>query len=525
MNQPHVPARPVFPINSFDAQRIEDAFALMGPKWTTWSVMALAQEGRPMRIRDIAAKLPFVSEQVLGLRLAATQTGGLVTRTDTRHGAPYRLSALGESLTHVHRTLADWSRIYLAPDATAEAERVEDAVGRLRPRHSTALIQVLADGGPMRFGHIAEGIGRADAFTRQRLLRLQADGLVTRTGPQHGAPYTLTDAGQELGPVYATVERWSAPLVHPVDPVAPCPRRDDPADPLRCPVGVGRRPNRSSPAPERCRTERPVQPRLPAATAGADCRNHSVGPGTGQVIRVALRTRGTPPSRRRPRAPRPFTALRTRARSPPPTRAWSFDHVRPSRPVPPRRGTGQPQVSRRLQRDRRRRLRPRGPLATPLPRRRAPASSSSPLPTSGSGSAGSATTSSCGGSPRPRTPSPRPAGRRPSTTSPRPRSSPASPPPWPRTTPHPTRTRTTDASWRTRRCAGPMPSSRCSMPAGAEGQPSTEPSRSPLPTGWQVSRSTLFAADGTPRPSCCGPVPGAGVRGRRWCSRPAPRPI
>ncbi|MFF5456173.1 winged helix-turn-helix transcriptional regulator [Streptomyces sp. NPDC012950] len=82
MNQPHVPARPVFPINSFDAQRIEDAFALMGPKWTTWSVMALAQEGRPMRIRDIAAKLPFVSEQVLGLRLAAMQTGGLVTRTE-----------------------------------------------------------------------------------------------------------------------------------------------------------------------------------------------------------------------------------------------------------------------------------------------------------------------------------------------------------------------------------------------------------------------------------------------------------
>ncbi|MFI1718899.1 winged helix-turn-helix transcriptional regulator [Streptomyces litmocidini] len=212
MNQPHVPARPVFPINSFDAQRIEDAFALMGPKWTTWSMMALAQEGRPMRIRDIAAKLPFVSEQVLGLRLAAMHADGLVTRTDKRHGAPYRLSALGESLTHVHRTLADWSRIYLAPDATAEAERVEDAVRRLRPRHSTALIQVLADGGPMRFGHIAEGIGRADTFTRQRLLRLQADGLVTRTGPQHGAPYTLTDAGQELGPVYATVERWSAPL-------------------------------------------------------------------------------------------------------------------------------------------------------------------------------------------------------------------------------------------------------------------------------------------------------------------------
>ncbi|MFF5456172.1 winged helix-turn-helix transcriptional regulator [Streptomyces sp. NPDC012950] len=75
----------------------------------------------------------------------------------------------------------------------------------------------------MRFGHIAEGIGRADAFTRQRLLRLQADGLVTRTGPQHGAPYTLTDAGQELGPVYATVEHWSAPLATRWTPSPPIP--------------------------------------------------------------------------------------------------------------------------------------------------------------------------------------------------------------------------------------------------------------------------------------------------------------
>ncbi|MFI8342782.1 winged helix-turn-helix transcriptional regulator [Streptomyces sp. NPDC085639] len=236
MNQPHVSAPPVFPINSFDAQRAEDAFALMGPKWTTWSVMTLGQEGCPMRIRDIAAKLPFVSEQVLGLRLAAMQTGGLVTRIDTRHGAPYQLSALGASLRHVHRPLADWSRIYLTPGATADAERVEDAVRRLRPRHSTALIQVLADGGPMRFGHIAEGIGRADAFTRQRLLRLQADGLVTRTGPQHGAPYVLTDPGQALGPVYAAVEHWSAPLapqrVLPPPASVTTPQRTHPGVPL-----------------------------------------------------------------------------------------------------------------------------------------------------------------------------------------------------------------------------------------------------------------------------------------------------
>ncbi|WP_395365191.1 winged helix-turn-helix transcriptional regulator [Streptomyces sp. YH02] len=211
MNPRDTPDRPAF--GSFDAQRIEDAFSLMGPKWTTWSVMTMAQEGRPMRVRDVAARLPFVSEPLVRKRLAAMHADGLVTRTDKRHGAPYRLSALGESLTHVHLTLADWSRNYLSPGAMAEAERVEDAVQRLRLRHSTAVIQVLNAGGPMRFVHITEGVGPDDAFTRHRLLRLQADGLVTRTGPRHGDPYVLTDAGQVLGPVYATVEHWSAPLV------------------------------------------------------------------------------------------------------------------------------------------------------------------------------------------------------------------------------------------------------------------------------------------------------------------------
>lgn len=129
MNPHDTPDRPAFfPIGSFDAQRIEDAFSLLGPKWTTWSVMTMAQEGRPMRVRDVAARLPFVSEQLVGKQLAAMDTNGLVTRTDKHHGAPYRLSALGESLTHVHRTLAEWSRNYLSPGVMAEAERAEDAV-------------------------------------------------------------------------------------------------------------------------------------------------------------------------------------------------------------------------------------------------------------------------------------------------------------------------------------------------------------------------------------------------------------
>lgn len=207
------PAQPsASSIGSVDAQRVEDALSLIAPKWTTWSAQTLAQQGRPMRVRDVAARLPFVSEQLVGKRLAQMHADGLVTRADDRHGAPYQLSAFGESLSRVHRALSDWSQTNLSLGEVAGTERVEDAVRRLYLRHSTAVIQVLDAGGPMRFVRIAEGAGLDNGFTRQRLNRLQADGLVTRTGPRHGDPYVLTDAGRALGPVYAAVEHWSNPV-------------------------------------------------------------------------------------------------------------------------------------------------------------------------------------------------------------------------------------------------------------------------------------------------------------------------
>ncbi|GGV71458.1 hypothetical protein GCM10010294_30840 [Streptomyces griseoloalbus] len=204
---------PTFSIAAIDAQRVEDALARIGPKWTTWSAMTLAQENRPMRVRDVAAQFPFLSEQFVGKRLATMHADGLVTRDDDRRGAPYQLSALGTSLAPVLRTVSDWSRAHLPQGRMAEAERVEDALRRLRPRHSTAVIQVLdSGGGPMRFVHIVEKAGLDNGLARQRLLRLQADGLVARTGPRHGDPYVLADAGQALGAVYASVEHWSEPV-------------------------------------------------------------------------------------------------------------------------------------------------------------------------------------------------------------------------------------------------------------------------------------------------------------------------
>ncbi|MYV66644.1 hypothetical protein GT043_12000 [Streptomyces sp. SID2131] len=203
---------PSFSFNSFDAQCVEDALARLGPKWTTWSAMVLAQENRPMRVREVADQIPFISQQFVGKRLARMYADGLVDRADGPRGASYRLSTLGESLTPVYRTLSDWSRAHLSPGTMAEAQRVEDALQRLNLQDSTAVIQVLGANGPMRFVHISEEAGLDNTWARHRLLRLQADGLVTRTGSRHGDPYILTSAGEALGAVYATVEHWSEPI-------------------------------------------------------------------------------------------------------------------------------------------------------------------------------------------------------------------------------------------------------------------------------------------------------------------------
>ncbi|GAA2314852.1 hypothetical protein Scani_48640 [Streptomyces caniferus] len=198
-------------IGSADAQHVEDALSLIAPKWTTWTAQTLAQQGHPMRVHEVAARLPFISEQFVSKRLVTMHADGLVARAGDRHGAPYQLTALGKSLASVHRALSDWSLSNLSLGKVAGAERVEDAARRLHLRHSTAVIQMLDAGGPMRFVHIAEESGLDNGFTRYRLNRLQADGLATRTGPRHGAPYVLTDAGSALGPVYAAVSHWSNP--------------------------------------------------------------------------------------------------------------------------------------------------------------------------------------------------------------------------------------------------------------------------------------------------------------------------
>ncbi|MEU9484531.1 winged helix-turn-helix transcriptional regulator [Streptomyces decoyicus] len=153
----------------------------------------------------------------------------------------------------------------------AGAERVEDAVRRLHLRHSTAVVQLLDADGPTRFVHIAEEAGLDNGFTRYRLNRLQTDGLVTRTGPHHGAPYVLTDAGRALGPVYGAVSHWSNPAVARRDSSAPVPVAAATRSHASVPLGPdgGRTAaalRRSAAAPSDLFSHAPQpQPRVPAA--------------------------------------------------------------------------------------------------------------------------------------------------------------------------------------------------------------------------------------------------------------------
>ncbi|MFF5336909.1 winged helix-turn-helix transcriptional regulator [Streptomyces sp. NPDC013181] len=210
------------PLALAQAQRIEDTLSLLAPKWTVWLAQTLAQHEHPLRLGEIAERLPFIALSSIGTRLREMHTTDLVTRAGSRHGAPYKLSALGESLPPVYHALSSWSREHLPLDETAGAERIEDAVRRLHLRHTTTVIQTLSTHGPMRFLDIAEATDLENNNTLQRLKRLQKDGLVTRTGPRWGDPYVLTDAGQALSPVYAAVKHWAAPST-PMTPPAPAP--------------------------------------------------------------------------------------------------------------------------------------------------------------------------------------------------------------------------------------------------------------------------------------------------------------
>jgi len=242
------------------AQRIEDALHQLSPYWTVWVLQTAAQHHGPVRMTDVSTALPFISEQHVGKRLGQLRDGGLLTQDRPR--APYQVSARGQSLTPVFDALSDWSQQHLVLGPMAAAERVEDALQRLHLRHTTTVAQTLMQRGPQRLVALAQQTGVETTLLSQRLLRMQEDGLLTRTSTDRAAPYALTPAGQTLAPVYDALDRWTAPFA----PACPAPAPAQAA--VRTHTGVPLRQEadrRSAAAPRRSPAATSLRRNVPVA--------------------------------------------------------------------------------------------------------------------------------------------------------------------------------------------------------------------------------------------------------------------
>ncbi|MEU2868681.1 helix-turn-helix domain-containing protein [Streptomyces olivoreticuli] len=196
-----------------DLRRVEEALAMIAPRWSVWMLQTLQQTDR-MRYHEVREKLPWLKDPAVSQRLAALADHGLVDRTAT-DGRPvyYALTDRGRELAPVQDALAAWAGECLEEvGPTARAEHVEDALKLITPRHATAVLWALQDNGPMRSGELSREVtpGMSPMVMTSRLRQLGADGLVERVTDNHRSPYQLTAAGRALGPVYTALSAWAA---------------------------------------------------------------------------------------------------------------------------------------------------------------------------------------------------------------------------------------------------------------------------------------------------------------------------
>ncbi|MFE4972850.1 winged helix-turn-helix transcriptional regulator [Kitasatospora sp. NPDC056651] len=256
------------PMSTADAQRVEAVLHRIAPKWTTHVVHTVAKYGPEMRVADVAQHLTALSPSYVSKRLASMSEAGLVTRDGTfDRAAPYRLSSSARTLGPTYRTLAEWSSDHIDHTPQGRYDRIEDALQRLQLVGTTETVRLFAEHGSVRLPQLAERLGASEQFAATRLNRMQADGLVARTGDRHGAPYVLTDAGQALGPVYTAIQQWDSRHSTAVTPAVPAAERtlNSPAQSTRTAAAL-----RRSAAPSSLFSHPPVPPtRVPAAVTAA----------------------------------------------------------------------------------------------------------------------------------------------------------------------------------------------------------------------------------------------------------------
>lgn len=105
---------------------IRDVLDRVGDKWSVLVIVELANGAR--RFRDLQRAVDGISQRMLTLTVRRLERDGLVLRTvypTVPAQVDYRLTATGESLTHLVKALADWSLGHR--DSIARARQAYDA--------------------------------------------------------------------------------------------------------------------------------------------------------------------------------------------------------------------------------------------------------------------------------------------------------------------------------------------------------------------------------------------------------------
>lgn len=183
------------------SDRIRHAVDVLAPPWTSWTLQTLREHGS-MRQRELTAAMPWLNTQSTQQVLLRMQSSGLLVKPERGCYAPSRL---GEHAYPAHRALASWHARHFEQDNRAwkPADRIEDALARLRGKGIIEVLTALEQHGPLRPVALREAAGLASGSFHYRTQQLLGDGLVTRLGPDQHFAYTLTPAARHFAPVYA----------------------------------------------------------------------------------------------------------------------------------------------------------------------------------------------------------------------------------------------------------------------------------------------------------------------------------
>ncbi|MBT2409379.1 winged helix-turn-helix transcriptional regulator [Streptomyces sp. ISL-12] len=199
------------PATDADVARVSEALAMITPRWNVRILLALS--GPPLRYNEIADKLPWLRSGQLHPKLQSLCDAGLVRRTehDARH-VTYGHTDRATTLLPVLPLVVTWAEQYLEqPEGPLPPiDQIEDSLTLLTRRHVAAILWTLKARGETSGRVLAEIVMPDAGWTAvyPPLRQLVADGLVNTAGSGH--PYSLSTAGEGLGPVFGALSAWSA---------------------------------------------------------------------------------------------------------------------------------------------------------------------------------------------------------------------------------------------------------------------------------------------------------------------------